>query len=108
MRSSRYFIIESLAAVMCVGALWLYGPTMLFVSRVVLGCALIVLFAIDLEHRLLPNVITLPGIVVGVLFSVVTEPGLQSSLIGVALGGGLPFAVAEIYSRIRARDGLGM
>ena len=34
-------------------------------SRLVFGCALIVLFAIDLEHHLLPNVITLPGIVVG-------------------------------------------
>jgi hypothetical protein len=35
------------------------------VSRLIFGCALIVLFAIDLEHHLLPNAITLPGIVAG-------------------------------------------
>ena len=43
-------------------AAWYYGPTILLVSRLVFGCALIVLFAIDLEHHLLPNAITLPGI----------------------------------------------
>ena len=47
----------------------------LLASRLIFGCALIVLFAIDLEHHLLPNVITLPGIVVGFAFSLVTEPG---------------------------------
>ena len=47
---------------MCAGALWLWGPSVLFVSRFIFGCALLVLFAIDLEHQLLPNTITLPGI----------------------------------------------
>ncbi|MEO7158371.1 MAG: A24 family peptidase [Vicinamibacterales bacterium] len=106
-RSSPYLIIESLTAILCVGALWHYGPTLLFVSRVVLGCALIVLFAIDLEHRLLPNAITLPGVVIGFLFSFVTDPGWPSSLVGIALCS-LPFAVGELYYRIRGRDGLGM
>ena len=63
---------------------------MLLVSRIVLGCALIVLFAIDLEHHLLPNVITLPGIVVGFAFSLVTEPGWLASLIGITVGPEIP------------------
>ena len=53
-----------------------YGPGLLLASRLLFGCALIVLFAIDLEHHLLPNVITLPGIVVGFAFSFVTDAGL--------------------------------
>ena len=52
-------------------AWWYYGPAPLLASRLMFGCALIVLFAIDLEHHLLPNVITLPGIVVGFVFSFV-------------------------------------
>ena len=46
------------------------------ISRLVFGCALIVLFAIDLEHHLLPNAITLPGIAVGFAFSFVTPTRL--------------------------------
>jgi leader peptidase (prepilin peptidase)/N-methyltransferase len=107
-RGSRHAVISVLAATLCAGALWLYGPTLLFASRVVLGCALIVLFAIDAEHRLLPNLITVPGIAIGFLFSFVTEPGWWSSLIGIVFGGGLPLAVAELYYRVRAKEGLGM
>jgi leader peptidase (prepilin peptidase)/N-methyltransferase len=69
---------------------------------------LIVLFAIDLEHHLLPNPITLPGIVVGFLFSFVTEPGWRDSLIGILVGGGVLFLIAEAYYRVRHEEGLGM
>lgn len=106
--SSRYPVVELLTSVMCAGAMWYYGPSVLFVSRFVFGCALIVLFAIDLEHQLLPNVITLPGIAVGFAFSLLTGPGWLSSLIGIAVGGGSLFAIAEAYYRVRKEEGLGM
>jgi leader peptidase (prepilin peptidase)/N-methyltransferase len=104
----RYPIVEALTAVMFAAAWWYYGPGWLLVSRLVFGCALIVLFAIDLEHHLLPNVITLPGIIVGFLFSFVTDPGWQASLIGLLAGGGILFAIAETYYRVRHEEGLGM
>lgn len=104
----RYPIVEALTAVMFGLAWWYYGQSALLASRLVLGCALIALFAIDLEHHLLPNAITLPGIVVGFLFSLVAEPGWMSSLIGIAVGGGVLFAIAEAYFRIRHEEGLGM
>ena len=94
--------------VLCVGGFWFYGPTLLFVSRMLFGAGLIALFVTDLEHRLLPNAITLPGIVMGFLFSLVTDTGWQASLIGIAAGGGLPLAVGEIYARVRGREGVGM
>jgi leader peptidase (prepilin peptidase) / N-methyltransferase len=106
--SLRYPIIEALTAAMFAAAWWYYDPGMLLVSRLVFGCALIVLFAIDLEHHLLPNAITLPGIVAGFAFSLLTEPGWQSSLIGIVVGGAIPYAIAEIYFRIRHEEGLGM
>jgi leader peptidase (prepilin peptidase) / N-methyltransferase len=106
--SVRYPIVEALTAAMFASAAWYYGPSMLLVSRLVFGCALIVLFAIDLEHHLLPNAITLPGIVAGFLFSFVTDPGWTASLVGIVFGGGLLYAIAEGYYRIRHEEGLGM
>ena len=107
--STRYPLVEALTAVMFVVAWWQYGPAVLFVSRVAFGCMLIVLFAIDLEHHLLPNAITLPGIVVGFVLSAVSgEPGWLSSLIGIVAGGGSLYAIAEIYYRVRHEEGLGM
>ena len=85
------------------------GRRVLLVSRLIFGCALIVLFAIDLEHHLLPNAITLPGIVAGIhLQLLMTEPGWVSSLIGILVGGGLLYAIAEAYYRVRHEEGLGM
>ena len=104
----RYPIIEGMTAAMFGFAFWYYGPSALLASRLVFGCALMVLFAIDLEHHLLPNAITLPGIAVGFVFSFFTEPGWMSSLIGVLLGGGVLLGVAEVYYRIRHEEGLGM
>ena len=104
----RYPIIEALTATMFGFAWWYYGPGVLLASRLVLGCALIVLFAIDLEHQLLPNAITLPGIIVGVVFSFFAEPGWMASLIGVLVGAGVLYGVAEVYYLVRHEEGLGM
>ena len=106
--SLRYPFVELLTAAMFAGAFWLYGPTVLFASRVLFGCALIVLFAIDLEYHLLPNVITIPGIIVGFAFSFVTPPGWLASLIGIIVGGGVLWAIAEGYYFLRKEEGLGM
>jgi leader peptidase (prepilin peptidase)/N-methyltransferase len=106
--SWRYPFIEVLTSLVFAVAVWWYGPGWLLVSRLVLACSLVALFAIDLEHHLLPNLITLPGIVVGFAFSLVTEPGWVSSLVGIVVGGGALWAVAEAYYRLRHEEGLGM
>jgi leader peptidase (prepilin peptidase)/N-methyltransferase len=106
--SVQYPIVEVLTAVMFAAAWWYYGPTPLFLSRLVFGCGLIVLFAIDLEHHLLPNAITLPGIVAGFAFALFTEPGWLNSLLGILLGGGVLYAIAEGYYLVRHEEGMGM
>jgi leader peptidase (prepilin peptidase) / N-methyltransferase len=106
--SLRYPFVEILTAVMFAGAWWLYGPSVLLVSMLLFGCALIVLFAIDLEYHLLPNVITIPGIFVGFAFSFLNPPGWLASLIGIIVGGGVLWAIAEGYYLIRHEEGLGM
>ena len=75
--------------------------------RLVFACALIVLFMIDLEHQILPDVITLPGIVAGVVASVFLPPGPVMSLLGVVAGGGLLWAIAEAWYRLRKVEAMG-
>jgi len=106
--SLQYPLVEAITALMFAAAWWYFGPGPLLASRLIFGGALLVLFAIDLEHHLLPNAITLPGIVVGFVFSLFTAPGWRSSLIGLAVGGGVLWAIAEAYYRIRHEEGLGM
>ncbi len=83
------------------------GPDIILVPRLVFACALIVLFAIDLEHHLLPNVITLPGIVVGLAFSLMLPPGIVDAFIGAIAGGGVLWLVGEAYFRYSGVEGMG-
>ena len=106
--SAQYPVVEAVTALIFAGAWWGYGPTPLFLSRALFGAALVVLFAIDLEHHLLPNVITLPGIAVGFGFSLLTAPGWRDSILGIVVGGGVLYAIGETYYRVRGEDGLGM
>ena len=77
--------------------------------RLAFAWALIALFVIDFEHQILPNVITLPGIVAGILFNVLgAGPGWVESIVGAAVGAGGLYLIAEIYYRVRHEEGLGM
>jgi leader peptidase (prepilin peptidase)/N-methyltransferase len=106
--SPMYPIIESITGAMFLaGYLW-YGPSALLLVRLVFGCTMIVLFVIDLQHQILPDVITLPGIIIGFLLSEVAGPGWLPSLIGIAVGAGSLFAISEVYYRVRHEEGLGM
>ena len=104
----RYAIVEALTATTFALGWWYYGPGPLLASRLLLGCALILLFVVDLEDHRLPNAITLPGIVVGFAFSFFAGPGWSASLGGIVLGAAVLLLVAEISRRLRREEGLGM
>ena len=104
----QYPLVEAITGAVFVAAFVIYGWTPLLAARLLFACAMIVLFVIDLHHRILPNVITLPGIVTGLVISVFLPPGWRSSLIGLIAGGGVLFAIGEGYYRTRGYEGLGM
>jgi leader peptidase (prepilin peptidase) / N-methyltransferase len=106
--SVMYPTVEILTALTFVSGYLLYGLTALAAVRVFFACALIVLFVTDLQHKILPNILTLPGIVVGFACSLFLPPGWRDSLIGIVVGGGVLFAIAEAYYRVRGEEGLGM
>jgi leader peptidase (prepilin peptidase)/N-methyltransferase len=106
--SVMYPLVEVATAITFVAAWRAFGPTPLLATRLIFLSALIVLAVTDLRERLLPNAITLPGIIAGLVCSLVAPPGPISALLGVVIGGGVPFVVGEIYYRVRGIDGLGM
>lgn len=70
--------------------------------------ALLVIIFIDLHHQIIPDIISLPGILIGFLFSFASETVTwQSSLVGLLLGGGVLYIVAISYALLRKMDGMG-
>jgi Flp pilus assembly protein protease CpaA len=71
---------------------------------------LFIVALIDYDWRLIPNLITFPGIPIGFAFAALAMPevGWKKSLIGIALGGGVLFITGEIYRLVRGREGVGM
>ncbi len=63
--SRRYPIVEGVTAVALASAYLVFGPTGDLIVAAVLLATLVVVTAIDLQHQLIPDVITLPGILVG-------------------------------------------
>jgi leader peptidase (prepilin peptidase)/N-methyltransferase len=106
--SPIYPIVELVTMTIFAAGYLIYGWTPLLAARLLFACAMVVLFAIDLEHQILPNVITLPGTVVGFVLSFVLPPGWLASLVGLLAGAGVLFAIMEVYARARGFEGLGM
>ena len=88
--SWRYPIVEALTAGLFVLAFRVFGPTLNFLVALILLGALVAITAIDVQHQIIPDVITLPGIVAGFVANLASgRVSWLDSLIGIALGGGL-------------------
>jgi len=83
-----YPLVEALTAVLFVLSFWKFGLSWQFLSSLILLSALIVVTFIDLGHQIIPDLISIPGILLGLIFSFLI-PGFNwlNSLIGVLLGG---------------------
>jgi leader peptidase (prepilin peptidase)/N-methyltransferase len=105
----RYPLVEAANGLLWLGLAVLGGPTLQTFVSMLLATALLVLSLIDLDHHLLPNAITLPGVALGLLASFL--PGSEVSPLGAAAaagGGYLAFlSVAKIYEKTRGVEGLG-
>lgn len=88
--SPRYPLVEALTGLLFALAAYEFGLSLALVSALVLIPVLVALAGIDLEHRLLPNVIVGPAALVGFLLSVVGDPGrwwvYLVSAAGIAVG----------------------
>ena len=67
--SGRYPLVELLSGLLTLALFYKFGPTPTFVALFLLCASLLVITFIDLDHQIIPDVISLPGIVVGFIFS---------------------------------------
>lgn len=106
--SARYPLVEILTGATAVVTYLVFGLSPEGLMNFAFLAALITITFIDLDHQIIPDAISLPGIGVGFLASLfLGTPGWQSSLAGLLLGGGVLWAVAEGYFRLTGREGMG-
>ena len=102
----RYPLLELVMALSWGFLAWHYGPVPQLVVALSLFFLLWVLSFIDLETGLLPNVLTYPGIVLGLAFSFWQGHGMDS-VIGAVAGYGVFWLVAQLFFRLTGREGMG-
>ena len=130
--SPRYLLIELLTGLLFLGCYTHFGLTLGMLKCAVLGYLLLGLIFTDAETKLLPDALTLPGLALGILFSLVVPvndlasrimPGMVSpamrseiswrmwslsdSLLGAAVGASFLYGAAAIYLRARGVEGMG-
>jgi len=106
--SPRYPLVEAANGAMYFVLARAMGLTPEAVVTMGFVTALLVLTLIDYDHQLLPNVITLPGVAVGLAASFLPAPPTPADALVAAAGGYLAFfAVAKAYERSRGVEGLG-
>jgi leader peptidase (prepilin peptidase)/N-methyltransferase len=106
--SWRYPLVEFLMGFFSIILLWKYGIAALYLIYFAFFAALTLVSFIDLPHRIIPDVISLPGILIGVGISLIhPQLSLKDSLIGVLVGGGSLYVVASVYHIVTKREGMG-
>jgi len=106
--SWRYPLVEFITAMFALLLFAKFWLTPDFIVFFIFTAVLIVITFIDLDHQIIPDVLTLPGIPVFFLAAVfvVRIPWLEA-LIGLLVGGGVLFAVAAVYELVTKREGMG-
>jgi leader peptidase (prepilin peptidase)/N-methyltransferase len=106
--SLRYPMVELLGGLFALGTYLKFGLTIEALIYYLFFAALMVVTFIDLDHRIIPDVITLPGIPIcfaaGFALPNITY---KEALLGILIGGGSLFLVAWIYSLITKKEGMG-
>lgn len=107
--SVRYPLVEALTGALFALFLYRFGLHPVTPVAWLLVAALVAISFIDLDHQIIPDVISLPGIPVGFLCSfAVPWVSWQSSLLGILLGGGILLAIALGYEWLTKQEGMGL
>ena len=106
--SIRYPIIELLCGLFAMASWMHYGQGLEALIYFILIAALVTIAFIDIDHRIIPDIISLPGIPLGFLSSfILPQLKWSDSLIGIAAGGGSLLAIAWGYQLFTGKDGMG-
>jgi leader peptidase (prepilin peptidase)/N-methyltransferase len=106
--SIQYPLVELLNGLLSLALFLRFGPTLPFLVLFLFCSALVVITFIDLEHQIIPDEISLSGIVIGFIFSFFLQGhSWLNSLLGILLGGGSLLLVAYCYQWLTGKEGMG-
>ena len=107
--SPRYPLVEALSGFLFAAVVFRVGIQPATAALALFAWALVVITFIDLDHRIIPDVISLPGTMLGLAFSFVPGfPRPVDSAVGVAIGAGFLFLVLYAYEKIMGEEGMGL
>ncbi|MFZ2397906.1 MAG: prepilin peptidase [Smithella sp.] len=106
--SWRYPLVELITALLALLLFIKFGLTLKFLVFFIFIAVLIVITFIDLDHQIIPDILTLPGIPIFFLAAIflVKIPWMEA-LIGLLIGGGVLLAIAFVYELLTKREGMG-
>lgn len=107
--SPRYPLVEALTGILFAGSVLKYGAAASAIAAAAFCAAMVALAGIDLEHFLLPDRITLPGIALGLVLRPWLGWGsVGSALQGALFGAGLLLTFAGLWKLWKGVDGMGL
>ena len=111
--SFQYAIVEAINIVSFITIYYFFGISVITVLLMMLSISFLIIFFIDFEHFIIPNVLTFPMMIVGFLKSF--DPNLPSlfpnyinSLIGGLFGYGVIWSIIYFYKQLRKKEGMGL
>lgn len=106
--SWRYPLVEIITALLSLILFLKFGLSLNFLVFFIFTAVLIVITFIDLDHQIIPDVLTLPGIPLFFLAAVfLVKVPWKDALIGLLIGGGVLMTIAIVYEFITKREGMG-
>jgi leader peptidase (prepilin peptidase)/N-methyltransferase len=106
--SLRYVCVEIITGLCALSTLMKYGVSIQALIIFSFICSLIVITYIDIDHKIIPNRITLPGIPICLLASFAfPQFSFKDALLGMVIGGGSLLLIAWGYKTITKKDGMG-
>jgi len=104
----RYPIVEFLGMAIAIAAVLIYGPNIKALLFMFYGCMLLTLGAIDLETGFLPDILTLPLIVSGLIVNLGGQfVSIENAVLGVVLGYASFWLIGAAFLKLRGQEGLG-
>lgn len=105
--SLRYPVVETLSALLALSMLYRFGLTVSFGIYYLWACVLLVITFIDIDYQIIPDRLSLGGIILGLGLVYWLPLTYKDALIGLVLGSGLLIAVIYGYYFLTKKQGMG-
>ncbi len=106
--SIRYPLVELILGILSLALFIRYGISYQYILFLIFLGSLVVCTFIDIDHQIIPDLISLPGILIGFAISIIfNHITWLDSMIGILGGGGILYLIAVIFERLTGKEGMG-